>query len=107
MMKKTILAMGLTVGLSSLAFAAGPTFEDADKNADGKIDRDEAAMVEGFDFDVADANDDGSLSRTEYGAAHGTDDDSTGDLHHGDPAGSTREPGGNTHGPSVPGDSMR
>lgn len=44
-------------------------FEDADKNSDGTVDRDEAEDIDGFDFSEADVDDDRSLSRQEYQAA--------------------------------------
>jgi hypothetical protein len=45
------------------------TFEQADKNRDGKIDRDEAVDIDGFDFSQADADDDRWLSRAEFQSA--------------------------------------
>jgi hypothetical protein len=45
------------------------TFEQADKNRDGKIDRDEAEDIDGFDFSTADADDDRWLSRAEFQTA--------------------------------------
>ena len=45
------------------------TFEQADKNRDGKIDRDEAEDIDGFNFSAADADDDRSVSRTEFQTA--------------------------------------
>ena len=48
------------------------TFDHADKNADGKVSRDEANDIDGFDFSRADTNNDASLSRQEYQAAMAT-----------------------------------
>jgi hypothetical protein len=45
------------------------TFEQADKNHDGKIDRDEAEDIDGFNFTAADADDDRSVSRGEFQTA--------------------------------------
>jgi Ca2+-binding EF-hand superfamily protein len=45
------------------------TFEQADKNKDGKIDRDEAEDIDGFNFSAADADDDRWLSREEFRTA--------------------------------------
>jgi hypothetical protein len=45
------------------------TFEQADKNRDGKIDRDEAEDIDGFNFSAADADDDRWLSRAEFQTA--------------------------------------
>ncbi|RPI63385.1 MAG: hypothetical protein EHM50_02405 [Lysobacterales bacterium] len=48
------------------------TFERADKNADGRISREEGNDIDGFDFSRADTNNDASLSRQEYQAAMAT-----------------------------------
>ena len=48
------------------------TFERADKDADGRVSREEGNDVDGFDFSRADTNNDGSLSRQEYQAAMAT-----------------------------------
>lgn len=45
------------------------TFEQADRNGDGKIDRDEAADLDGFDFAAADADNDRELDRAEFSTA--------------------------------------
>ena len=47
-------------------------FEGADRNADGKVSREEANVIKGFDFSRADTNNDASLSRQEYQAAMAT-----------------------------------
>ena len=44
-------------------------FDQADMNRDGKVDRDEAADIDGFNFSTADANDDKWLSREEFRTA--------------------------------------
>jgi hypothetical protein len=48
------------------------SFERADKNADGRVSREEGNAIEGFDFSRADTNNDASLSRQEYQAAMAT-----------------------------------
>jgi len=48
------------------------TFDRADKNADGHVNREEANDIDGFDFSRADTNNDASLSRQEYQAAMAT-----------------------------------
>jgi len=48
------------------------TFDRADKNADGTVNREEANDIDGFDFSRADTNNDASLSRQEYQAAMAT-----------------------------------
>src|SRR5688572_27937876 len=48
------------------------TFERADKNADGQVNREEGNAIEGFDFSRADTNNDATLSRQEYQAAMAT-----------------------------------
>jgi len=45
------------------------TFEKADQNGDGKVDRDEAEDIDGFNFSAADADDDKWLSREEFRTA--------------------------------------
>jgi Ca2+-binding EF-hand superfamily protein len=45
------------------------TFEQADKDRDGKVSRDEARDIDGFDFSAADADDDRWLSRAEFQTA--------------------------------------
>lgn len=68
-MKSVLTTLGLVLGITGVAFAAGPAFEDVDANGDGMISKQEAKVVEGLNFDEADTNDDGSLSRAEYRAA--------------------------------------
>jgi hypothetical protein len=48
------------------------SFERADKNADGRVSREEGNAIEGFDFSRADTNNDASLSRQEYQTAMAT-----------------------------------
>lgn len=43
-----------------------PPFDQVDTNQDDRIDRNEAATIEGLDFELADANDDGHIDRSEY-----------------------------------------
>src|SRR5262245_6867978 len=45
------------------------TFDQADKNKDGKIDRDEAEDIDGFNFSAADADDSRWVSRAEFQTA--------------------------------------
>jgi hypothetical protein len=47
-------------------------FKTIDTNGDGRVNRAEAGVIEGFDFSNADTNDDASLSRPEYQAAMAT-----------------------------------
>ena len=47
-------------------------FETADKNGDGRVNRDEAGDIDGFDFSRADTNNDASLTRQEFMAAMST-----------------------------------
>ncbi len=44
-------------------------FEQADRNQDGKIDRDEARDIDGLDFVDADSDNDQTLTRAEYRTA--------------------------------------
>jgi len=63
--------------LGVLAFAgtsyamASPSFDELDKNHDGKLSKAECAGVKGLDFAKADTNKDGYLDRAEYEAAMG------------------------------------
>jgi hypothetical protein len=45
------------------------TFEQADKNQDGRVDADEARYIDGLDFATADSDDDRALTRAEYRTA--------------------------------------
>ena len=45
------------------------SFEHADKNKDGKINREEGNDIAGFDFSRADTNDDKVLTKSEFQAA--------------------------------------
>jgi hypothetical protein len=45
------------------------SFQTADKNKDGRINRTEASDIPGFDFSDADTNEDASLSRQEFRVA--------------------------------------
>jgi Ca2+-binding EF-hand superfamily protein len=67
------------------------TFERADKDADGRVSREEANDIDGFDFSRADTNNDASLSRPEYQAAMATSTPREGPGARNDPnAGSAR-----------------
>lgn len=48
------------------------SFETADGNRDGKIDRDEAGKINGFNFSSADVDDNKSLTRQEFQSAMAT-----------------------------------
>lgn len=48
------------------------SFEAADKNGDGNVNREEGNAIAGFDFSRADTSEDGTLSRQEYMAAMAT-----------------------------------
>lgn len=48
------------------------SFETADKNADGRVNREEGNSIAGFDFSRADTDEDGSLTQQEYQAAMAT-----------------------------------
>lgn len=86
-MTKTKLAVAtlMALGASTVALAQQQTpaprggdrteqvsFDRADKNADGRVSREEANDIDGFDFSRADTNNDASLSRQEYQAAMAT-----------------------------------
>lgn len=58
----------LALGFAGMVFAAAPAFEEVDANADGWIDQEESAVVEGLDFTTCDADQDGALSAEEYEA---------------------------------------
>jgi Ca2+-binding EF-hand superfamily protein len=94
-MKKVVFATLLAMGITSVAIAQAPsppprtgadssgaspaprgddrtnriTFESADKNKDGTVNREEANQINGFDFSRADTNDDATLTRQEFQAA--------------------------------------
>lgn len=53
-------------GAQSPGSAQQMSFDNVDKNKDGKITRDEASAVPGLDFAEADADDNDSLDRREY-----------------------------------------
>jgi EF hand len=67
-MNKFSVSTLVFLGITGVAFAQMPAFEDVDSNGDGLISQDEAATIEGFDFAAHDANQDGVLSREEYTA---------------------------------------
>jgi hypothetical protein len=70
-MKKSLCALALAsvIGFAGAAFAAGPAFEQVDRDKDGKISKAEAAVVKTLDFAKADVDKDGMLDRSEYEAA--------------------------------------
>ena len=61
------------------------SFERADKNADGRVSREEGNDIDGFDFSRADTNNDASLSRQEYQAAMATSTPREGPAAHNEP----------------------
>jgi Ca2+-binding EF-hand superfamily protein len=83
--QKLAFATMLALGVSTVAFAQSQqraprggdrteqvSFERADKNADGRVSREEANDIDGFDFSRADTNNDASLTRQEFQAAMAT-----------------------------------
>ena len=80
-MKWTALATLVSLGLSASAMAQQArtppgddrtnivTFAEADKDGDGRVNREEGNAIHGFDFSRADTNDDKSLTRAEFDAA--------------------------------------
>ena len=66
------------------------TFERADKNADGRVNREEANDIDGFDFSRADTDNDASLSRQEYQAAMATSTPREGPAARNESSGSAR-----------------
>jgi hypothetical protein len=87
-MKTTNIALGILASISVSAVALAQQspapaprggdrteqvqFDRADKNADGRVSREEANDIDGFDFSRADTNNDGSLTRQEYDTAMGS-----------------------------------
>ena len=72
-MKTLIKSLVISIGIaaaSSLAMAAGPTFSQADANADGRVSMEEAKAalpdVDEAKIAAADTNGDGSLQEDEY-----------------------------------------
>ena len=78
----TFVAIGMAAGAVAQQTSQQPTrsppgndrtnqvsFEQADKNKDGKVNQEEGNMIGGFDFSRADTNSDASLTRAEYEAA--------------------------------------
>jgi Ca2+-binding EF-hand superfamily protein len=83
--QKLAFATMLALGVSTVALAQSGqpaprggdrteqvSFERADKNADGRVSREEANDIDGFDFSRADTNNDASLTRQEFQAAMAT-----------------------------------
>lgn len=66
-----VIALASVIGTAGAAFAANPTFDELDRNEDGKLSKSEASKVEKLDFAAADTNRDGMLDRSEYEAAIG------------------------------------
>jgi hypothetical protein len=83
-MKRTALATFVALGLAATATAQQVrtppgddrtnivTFAEADKDGDGRVNREEGNAIHGFDFSRADTNDDKSLSRQEFDVAMAT-----------------------------------
>src|SRR5262249_12927770 len=90
LMKKLALATIVAMGFTTAAVAQSPaprpdspvarepagndrtnqvSFETADKNKDGTVNREEANQINGFDFSRADTNNDKTLTRQEFMAA--------------------------------------
>jgi Ca2+-binding EF-hand superfamily protein len=87
LMKKLAFATLVAMGMSAAAIAQQPgqqpaprggdrtdqiSFETADKNGDGRVNRQEAGTIAGFDFSRADTNADLALTRAEFQAAMAT-----------------------------------
>jgi Ca2+-binding EF-hand superfamily protein len=84
-MKKSVwlISLGLIFGLNTPIFAdhhgmgehckmhTKKSFEEADKDRDGTLDRNEAKVVCKEDFDLMDKNHDGTLSKEELNACPG------------------------------------
>lgn len=80
-MKRTALATLIALGLSATAIAQRTpeppgndrtnlvSFAQADKDGDGRVNREEGNAIHGFDFSRADTNDDKSLTKQEFDAA--------------------------------------
>lgn len=80
----TLVALGLTASaMAQRAAQRTPTppgddrtniatFAEADKDGDGRVNREEGNSIHGFDFSRADTNDDEILSRQEYQVAMAT-----------------------------------
>lgn len=70
-MNKLVSTMALVgvFAFASASFAAGPAFNELDKNRDGTLSKAEVASIDGLDFAKADTNKDGRLDRAEYEAA--------------------------------------
>ena len=86
-MRTTLLAAAVAAAFATAAIAQQPgaqpaprggdrtdqvTFETADKNKDGKVNKEEAGQIAGFDFTRADTNQDASLTRQEFQVAMAT-----------------------------------
>jgi EF hand domain-containing protein len=66
------------------------SFDRADKDADGRVNREEGNDIDGFDFSRADTNNDGSLSRQEYQAAMATSSPREGPAARSEPGAASR-----------------
>jgi hypothetical protein len=85
-MTRTVFATLIAFGLATAAAAddapkglsSPPKFKEVDRNGDGRINREESSVIDGFDFASADVNGDRVLTRQEFAAAiaprtdHGT-----------------------------------
>ena len=79
----TLVAMGVAAGAAAQQSSQRPStpaprgedrtdqvsFDQADKNKDGEVNREEGNSIAGFDFSRADANHDLTLSRQEFESA--------------------------------------
>jgi len=63
------VAFAAAIGFAGASLAAAPSFDELDKNKDGKLSPAEVSAVGNLDFAKADTDKDGMLSRSEYGAA--------------------------------------
>lgn len=64
-----LVTLGLAIGATAQQTTDQISFEQADKNKDGRVNRAECTAIAGFDFANADANQDLFLSRPEFAAA--------------------------------------
>jgi hypothetical protein len=65
------LALVSALGIAGPSMGAAVSFDELDKNDDGKLPKEEASRQKGLDFAKADTSKDGWLDRSEYEAAVG------------------------------------